>query len=156
MAKKHINKFSEFDKTKPKPKKEIIALPVKATKHTRTTHKQIWSRADNVRKKADADTELGKKIRAMLFDMTKETKYKEKNYQKSKTRYTISEIRSSLSMAKKKAVVNAKKQHKRLVKTQKKRGVKKTSWKNFVIANPYLVNPLTGFDSADIEAFYDS
>lgn len=159
MAKKRINKFSEFDRTQPKPKKSV-QLPVKPTKQSsRTTHKQIWSRAENVKKKANAETELGKKIRAMLFDMTKETKYKEKNFQKSVKSgniFTKSEIRTSLSMAKKKATVNARKQYKRLLITQKKRKIKTTSWKNFKIANPHLINPLSGFDSADIESFYDS
>lgn len=52
--------------------------------------------------------------------------------------------------------IKAKKEYKKLVATQKKNRLKVTSYKDFKKANPHLINPLTGFDSADIEAFYDS
>lgn len=199
MAKKHINKFGTLNKDKAEnlKKKEPAKFigAVKPTGKLRVSRKQSWSRADNVTKKANSDTELGKKVRAMLFDMTKDKKYKERNYQKSKLKYDKVEVRTSLTQAKKLAEVNAKKQYKRLVKiqkernkipsyqsfrkdknytrskadtikakkeykklvaTQKKKKIKITSYKDFKKANPHLVNPLTGFDSADIEAFYDS
>lgn len=145
--------------SKREQKAKKIQGPIKPTHKTRSTHKQNWARAKNVSEKAKANTPLGKKIRAMLYDMTKDTKYKERNFKKLDSagkHYTPTEIRSSLSLAKTKATSNAKKQYERLVKIQKKKGIKKTTFKDFKKANPHLVNPLTGFDSADIEAFYDS
>jgi|SRR3989304_4226649 len=133
--------------------------PNKPAHKTRSTHKQNWARSNNVHSKATANSELGKKIRSMLYQMTKEKKYVEKNFQKNSSRgitYSKMEIRSSLALAKRKALVDTKKHHQRLVKIQKKRGIKKTSLKDFKRANPHLVNPLTGFDTADVEAFYDS
>lgn len=199
MARKHINKFGTLNKDKAenlkKKSTDNFIGAVKPTGKLRVSRKQSWSRAENVTKKANADTELGKKVRAMLFDMTKDKKFKERNYQKSKLKYNKTEIRTSLTEARKLAEVNAKKQHKRLVRiqkernkipsyqtfrkeknytrsktdtikakkeykklvaTQKKKKLKITSYKDFKKANPHLVNPLTGFDSVDIEAFYDS
>lgn len=197
MTKKHINKFGTLNKDKAenlKKKPEFIGA-VKPTGKLRVSKKQSWSRAGNVTTKANMNSELGKKVRLMLFEMTKDKKFKEKNFQKSKLKYDKVEIRSSLTLARRIAEVNAKKQYKRLVKIQKERNklptysqfrkeknysrtkadtikakkdykklvaeqkkkkLKITSYKDFKKANPHLVNPLTGFDSADIEAFYDS
>ena len=203
--KKHINKFKAFDTTPAKkerlkksdPNKFIGA--VKPTGKQRSSKPQVKARLTNVWNKANSNTELGKKIRSMMYDMTKDKKYVEKNYQKNITggkAYSKIDIRDGLSFAKKKAQSNAKKQYKRLITIQKrtnkittyaefkknnpqytksrtdvkkahkkyqalvnnekKKALKKTSFKDFKKANPHLINPLTGFDSADIEAFYDS
>jgi len=133
--------------------------PVKPKRKIHLTHKQNWARASNVHNKATANTDLGKKIRSMLYQMTKEQKYKESIFQKNHragTNYSEIEIRSSLSLAKKLASENSKKQYKRLVKIQTKKKLKKTTYKEFKKANPHLLNPLTGFDTADTESFYDS
>ena len=195
MAKKGLK---DFDTSKKKNPNKFIGA-VKPTGKTKSSKAQNIARYTNVWNKANANTELGKKIRGMLYDMTKDKNYLEKNYIKNDVagiHYTKSEIRASLSFAKTKALVNAKKQHKRLqtiqkrtnhipsytefrkdnpkftrskvdvkkahraynklVKEQKKKNLRKTSFKDFKQANPHLVNPLAGFDSADIEAFYDS
>lgn len=113
MAKKHQNKFGTLNADKAdnlkknNPSKFIGA--VKPTGKLRVSRKQSWSRASNVTKKANADTELGKKVRAMLFDMTKDKKFKERNYQSSKLKFTKTEIRTSLTDARKLAEINAKK-----------------------------------------------
>ena len=203
MVKKHINKFKEFDKTEPKKSKQNnpnnFIGAVKPTGKQHSSKLQVQSRLTNVWNKANANNELGKKIRAMMYDMTKDKKYVEKNYQREITignSYSKIDIRNGLAFAKKRALGNAKKQYKRLVTVQKrtnkittyaefrknnpqftrsrvdvkkahkkyqalvnkekKKQLKKTSFKDFKKANPHLINPLTGFDSADIEAFYDS
>lgn len=203
MAKKHINKFKEFDKTEPKKPKRTdqnkFIGAVKPTGKQRSSKLQVKSRLTNVWNKANANTELGKKVRAMMYDMSKDKKYVEKNYQREIIKgnaYSKIDIRDGLSFAKKRAIANAKIQYKRLVtiqkkankittyaefrkdnpqftkskvdvkkahkkyqvlvNKQKKKHLKKTSFKDFKKANPHLINPLTGFDSADVESFYDS
>jgi len=136
-----------------------IQGPHKPSKKTRASHKQNWARSKNVHNKAVANTPLGTKVRAMLYDMTKDVKYKEKNFKKnfkSGKIYKVSEVRSSLASAKRKATANARKQYVKVTKVQKKRGLKKSTLKKFKEANPHLWNPLFSFDEADIEAFYDS
>lgn len=133
--------------------------PIKKVTPKHQTHKQNWSRTKNVHTKATTNTELGKKIRSMLYEMTKDKKYRENNFQKNFSQgktYSKTEIRSSLSLAKKLALENTKKQHKKVTQIQKKKGLKQTSFSEFKKANPHLVNPTFGFDTADIESFYDS
>lgn len=203
MTKKHINKFKEFDKTEPKKPKRTdqnkFIGAVKPTGKQKSSKLQVKSRLTNVWNKANANTELGKKIRAMMYDMSKDKKYVEKNYQREIIKgnaYSKIDIRDGLAFAKKRALNNAKIQYKRLVtiqkkankittyaefrkdnpqftrskidvkkahkkyqilvNKQKKKNLKKTSFKDFKKANPHLINPLTGFDSADVESFYDS
>lgn len=203
MTKKHINKFKEFDKIEPKKPKRTdqnkFIGAVKPTGKQKSSKLQVKSRLTNVWNKANANTELGKKIRAMMYDMSKDKKYVEKNYQREIIKgnaYSKIDIRDGLAFAKKRALNNAKIQYKRLVtiqkkankittyaefrkdnpqftrskidvkkahkkyqilvNKQKKKNLKKTSFKDFKKANPHLINPLTGFDSADVESFYDS
>ena len=189
------NELKKFDSTNAK----LPKAPKEKKGYLKPSRKQTKARYTNVFNKASQKTPLGIKIRSMLFEMTKDTKYKEKNFQRD-TRagatYSLSEVRDSLKLAKEKKLVNAKKQYKRLVNIQKeqnkittftqfrkdnpqftrsrndlkkahathnklvkqqikKRG-RKTTFKDFKRANPHLFNPLTGFDTADVESFYDS
>ena len=108
------------------------------------TRKQYFSRVRNVVKHANNNTAKGKILRAELFRVTKQAKFKEKNFQKRKEKYKFREISGTVTRIEK---IRKLKIRKRWIELGKP-----TTLKKFEKANRHQID----FEIEDIEIYFDS